>query len=868
MEIFKNGSKYVRFDCHLHTKSDKEFKYTDEENEFLKNYINKLKEEKINVGVITNHNKFNLDEYKNLKKKALKEEIFLLPGVELSVKEGANGLHVLIVFSEDWISNGNDKINTFLDIAFRNVTDNRENENTRCDFDLFNLIEELNKSGKDYFIIFAHVDQKSGIFNECNGGMIKTLFNKETLKEKTLGLQKSHNNDNYKHFYEWTNLKIARLEGSDPKCIEDIGKGSKKTYIKIGDFSFSTIRNVLTDYENRISSESENIEKHGYIDSLFIEGGKFNEKEIFFSKELNNVIGIRGSGKSAILEIIRDILGLKSDVDSEYKNNLVKYYADSGCKATLSIVDKYGRKYKVIKYFSDNKLYIENENGKTEDISIDSLINNPLYFGQKDLSMRTDNFEMKLLEKLVGYKDFLYTEGFNNLNTQIIDDFSTLINLYEIPEKIKEQKVQMNNIVNQLKVFKEKGINDKLEKIQEFNKDGLNIQSEIDKIYTLLNDLKKSTEISNDTVEEMIKYKSKYNSEIFEEINKSLKRIQIQIQTFEQIKVNIATEILKLKEINTQFIKKKEGFIDEFEKIKREINEEDLSPDSYLKLTQSQAQLEELIKNLETKLKNIDSIKLRLMNNLKTRRDLIIKVNLIYKERISRINESQDNIKITFMASGNKEKFLEDMKNFVRGSGIRGEVINRIEDDFVDYIGILEDIYLNEANILKTKLKESEIEKINEVLKGKLNNACIYLPENQVEIKYHDKLLKNHSLGQRASAIILFILAQKENDLIIIDQPEDDLDNQVIYKELISTIKTKKENIQFIFSTHNANIPVLGDAEQVICIKDDGQTININNNSIDNKDIQKDIVQIMEGGPEAFNRRKQIYKEWRINSSN
>ena len=66
MEIFKNGAKFVKIDCHLHTKSDKEFKYTDEENEFLKNYINKLKEEKINVGVITNHNKFNLDEYKNL----------------------------------------------------------------------------------------------------------------------------------------------------------------------------------------------------------------------------------------------------------------------------------------------------------------------------------------------------------------------------------------------------------------------------------------------------------------------------------------------------------------------------------------------------------------------------------------------------------------------------------------------------------------------------------------------------------------------------------------------------------------------------------------------------------------------------------
>ena len=86
MEVFRNGAKFVRLDCHLHTKSDKEFKYEDEENKFLENYINKLKEREIKVGIITNHNKFNYDEFKNLRKKALKEEIYLIPGVELSVK--------------------------------------------------------------------------------------------------------------------------------------------------------------------------------------------------------------------------------------------------------------------------------------------------------------------------------------------------------------------------------------------------------------------------------------------------------------------------------------------------------------------------------------------------------------------------------------------------------------------------------------------------------------------------------------------------------------------------------------------------------------------------------------------------------------
>ena len=78
---------------------------------------------------------------------------------------------------------------------------------------------------------------------------------------------------------------------------------------------------------------------------------------------------------------------------------------------------------------------------------------------------------MKLLEKLVGYKDVLYTEEFNNINNQIKEDFSTLINLFEISDKIAEQTIEKNNINTQLKVFKEKGINEKLVKIQKFNDD-------------------------------------------------------------------------------------------------------------------------------------------------------------------------------------------------------------------------------------------------------------------------------------------------------------------------------------------------------------------------------------------------------------
>jgi ABC-type enterochelin transport system ATPase subunit len=134
---------------------------------------------------------------------------------------------------------------------------------------------------------------------------------------------------------------------------------------------------------------------------------------------------------------------------------------------------------------------------------------------------------------------------------------------------------------------------------------------------------------------------------------------------------------------------------------------------------------------------------------------------------------------------------------------------------------------------------------------------------NSVKIKYHGKLLSKHSIGQRASALILFILSQQDNDIIIIDQPEDDLDNQVIYKELIQTIKSKKPYIQFIFATHNANIPVLGDAEKIITTEYAENSITILEGTIDTSTIHSQIVDIMEGGSEAFRKRNEIYTSWK-----
>ena len=130
-------------------------------------------------------------------------------------------------------------------------------------------------------------------------------------------------------------------------------------------------------------------------------------------------------------------------------------------------------------------------------------------------------------------------------------------------------------------------------------------------------------------------------------------------------------------------------------------------------------------------------------------------------------------------------------------------------------------------------------------------------------IEYRGKELKHHSLGQRASALILFVLSQQENDVLSIDQPEDDLDNQTIYEDVIKLIRSLKPKTQFIFATHNANFPVLGDAEQIISCSYSDDTVHTISGSIDCPQLQKQIVDIMEGGKEAFEQRRRRYEIWK-----
>ena len=869
-EVFKNGNTWLRADFHLHTKADKKFVYRGEDNSFVSDYVNKLSQEKIGVAAITNHNKFDFNEYKALAKKSRKQEIYLLPGVELSVNDGANGIHCLVIFNPiEWLENDTDYINSFINQTFAGKH-NFENENGRSNDSLIETIKKLNAFEKDYFIIMAHIEANSGFYKELNGGRITELGKTPIFRKAVLGFQKVRTRDIVNNLNTWLNSDLpAFVECSDAKNIEEIGTGNsvngitQKTYLKIGAFNFEAIKYALLDQEFRKTDKpSEPI--NGYIKSISFDGKKL-KGTINLNHSMNNLIGIRGSGKSSILEAIRYSLDIdlteKQNVDYDYKTKLVNALLGSGGKITSVLVDDQGKEYIAEKILGD-RMNIYKDGELQLGLKPNAIVKKPIYFGQKDLSQIGDSLSTEyLISKLIG-------DRLQNKKREVEEkkqDVLKIINeLKKIDSKVARKadiEAKQAELKIKIQVFKDNEIDKKLEKQISFDKDS-NFVKRLEKFeQKVIEGLNEFIREYEDSFQSLKAYSSKENVLNFDKIKKHLDAFEKIFLETKTISSRLVTENLLLEKMHKSFNVKYDELKEEFSEIKRKIDLPNIQADDYVKYTKeldlTKAQLSELEK-LSKKKKELEA---QLKQTLVSLQKLWHNEFEIVQEEIKKVNDDQDSIKIAVEFKGNKQDFKSYLKENLRGSNLSDIKIQNIVDNYNDMIAVYEDLN-NTKSAISSNLTDNQLYTFREYFNSNIEAFLTYRIPDKFDIIYRNRSLNEHSLGQRASALIIFLLTLKESDLIIIDQPEDDLDNQTIYNDVIKVLKELKNTSQFIFATHNPNIPVLGDCEQVVSCRYEANNIETNLGSIDDKTIRKEIVNIMEGGKEAFNNRKRIYELW------
>lgn len=306
---------------------------------------------------------------------------------------------------------------------------------------------------------------------------------------------------------------------------------------------------------------------------------------------------------------------------------------------------------------------------------------------------------------------------------------------------------------------------------------------------------------------------------------------------------------------------------------KQIIGEEDGYPDGSLKYYNEQK--EYLQKGLESDLKDLILKRKEIIEKIydyhNSNCEVLKKIYLPIEERLKNVLELMEE-KISFSVQVVVDPNLND------------KILNQIDQRYNGFFSskqsgalnlnsLIEETKFNEKKSVITFIEDiyskvtNDYDSIDGLLRDKVLEFYNYIGsmdylKSQYTLKLGGKDLKQLSPGERGIVLLIFYLSlSKSNIPLIIDQPEDNLDNQSVYSKLVPCIKSAKKNRQIIIVTHNPNIAIACDSEQIIYCEINKKTnaISYLSGSIENNVIRKKVVDILEGTMPAFDLRRQKY---------
>lgn len=875
---FAHGARWLRADFHLHTVADRQFERPGEGVNFTDAFVENLSRESIELGIITNHNKFDVAEYKILRKASNRSGITLLPGVELSVQGGRSGVHLLVIFDpESWVFNKEavDFPNRFLDDAFQH-TPNRESEDTACRWTLSQTLEALQdhrQHGRDSFVVLAHVNDSKGAFEELGAGLGQH-FN-DLFRRSVLGAQKSRSRNNWVNLRQWLggdDWQPAQVEGSDCKSLAEVGRAHVEndkplqTWLKLGASTFAAVRLALSPAirKHRLASAPP-VLTQAHVTSLIWRGaaGLLDGVTLPLTSDLNTLIGIRGSGKSTLLECLRYVLDVRESAEADpdsYKPGLVERALGSGGKITAELSTRDNIHYRIERTWGDSPKVFR-DGVAIPNLRPASLIRTR-YFGQKDLAAFGERrFASLLVERFLDSTSD-DTES-RTLLAQIEQRLLVLAQGGARLAKIEEVSAELAHLEEDLHKFQEHGLAEKLHAQIAHEKDLDQALLTTAQIADTLSALRTARDDHAGALHALVNHQPAGDGVHYEPLRKAIDRA---VAAFDKIDASLPELESSLADAQAAF-----SAMDRLLDAKKEAFAEvrcglhlqgTLSADSFVQLTRRRD-------SLNAQKQELENLRVRQATFEEAMRRDLIRQQQIWQDQhqtrltaIERLNTSSTALRIDLAFKADREAFTNKLRALVPGT-LQRPTLDKVTRAFSDGPELYLDLFHDSSRLVAAGLNTDQIVKLRDSLAPHLKELLAWRCPDRVEISYKGQPLAEHSLGQRATALMHFLLTQEDIDLLIIDQPEDDLDNQTLFEEVVSRLLELKGRRQLVFATHSPTIPVLGDAEQVVRCAFTPSRIDLKTGGIDDPVTQQDIILVMEGGRDALSRRQQIYASWK-----
>lgn len=647
------------------------------------------------------------------------------------------------------------------------------------------------------------------------------------------------------------------------------------------------LKQILYEPEERIRIQetSPEAQKSIYtIDKLDISETQINSNLIIKNSEIDlnpnlvAIIGGRGSGKTALLDIISSCYKEGDKLESLENSFYFRLYGKDNAKSNLpiDISLKSISGDEILNEFGKNRKYLENSDiiyitqKHFEDLSSDydrlneyvfKLIFSKFSDEKQDYELSFDEIQIKLNElQTINLSIHQLKNEIKNKDALIIAlkakegeklDYSNRIREIELKSQVSEDVARISN-----ELFEAKNEKQKLESLLfRLNR----IVNETDNLKTIAAILAEFNQGISESLSETLSGMKEFPEQ-------DLIKFVDNIEGIRDKNKAILNDALENKE---KVIVNYKARLQEFTDINRTIGELKQKENSALgEIADIKSKLSDLTKK-ETDIKKLEIKRsecfIGIVNRFFKVREFI--ASILHKFESGK-DKILDNISFSAVITLDGENYITNINNRINHRSVSEDNLRSIlQRDILDY--------LDEISVAKTKVEERQFKEITDNLieigntlfaktKGNTTYADFFNHIFQVPFKikiniYLDSIsLESLSMGQRAIVLLKIILAYDDKPLLI-DQPEEDLDNRYIYEHLVEAFKEAKNKRQILIATHNANLAVNTDAEQIIVARYDKGIISYEIGTLENPATKEDIKQILEGGDAAFRKREEKY---------
>ena len=682
---------------------------------------------------------------------------------------------------------------------------------------------------------------------------------------------------------------LAIINASDITAPEDLRKDGASCFIKMSNVSVEALRQAFLDPQSRIRLNSDpQPETHSDLLAMTWEGGFLNGTSVHFNKDLNVLIGGRGTGKSTVIESIRYVLGLKPLGEEARKvhEGIVKHVLKSGTKISL-LIKSYKpseRKY-VIERTVPNPPVVKGENGEMLPISPSEIVSGMEVFGQHEISELTGSKDKLtfLIERFVD-RDSSLSEKKAKLQLELSRSRTRIMDVRREIVTLDERLALLPGLEEIHNQFQQAGLEERLKEKSLLIREErlfLNVSERLEPVRMLHKELVEALPIdtaflSPEAVQGLP------NIYILIEVESILIKLSSDLKRTEDDIGKVLSEAENaIADAKSRWGGERENVERRYEKLLRKLQESKIDGEEFIKLRR---RIEELRPMRERK-----TILERDLSTYDARRSkLVSEWDDIKASEYREIDEAATNI--------SNSKLRERVRVKVTMAGDRTPLEQLLREEVggrlfgaIEQLKSLGQLSLSDFAKRCREGKESLMENYNfspepaeRIARGSLD---LFMKIEELELPTTTDIelnvaaegeqpvwrtLRELSTGQKATAVLLLLLLESEAPLVV-DQPEDDLDNRFITEGVVPIMRQEKQRRQFVFSTHNANIPVLGDSELILGLDSRGETqeregqkigrrIMPNHmSSIDSKPVRELVEEILEGGKDAFEMRRRKY---------